>query len=473
MFQKILQWIREVFNKMINHSSVKSALHVDIAVSQPMAEALQLWSSMYENKAPWLSKEIRSLNLPSAIAGEIARAATIEMQVAVTGSPRADFLMRQLAPFLSGLREHVEKGAAKGGLVIKPYVSGKGIASDFVQADMLYPVAFNSSGRITACIFADQRQVGNDYYTRLEYHRMTPAGCEIRNLAFKSSTRDQLGNAVELGVIDDWAELLPEATITNVKQPLFAYFRMPGANNIDTTSPLGVGCYSRATDLIEDADRIYSNLLWEFKSGKRKMVVDRGAIGKDVDGKPILPTEEDRNLFMALDSMGENVIGEGGKLFEAWSPEFREASITSGLNTVLKRIEFECGLSYGVLSDPQAIEKTATELKVSQQRYYATITDTQKAIKTTLDDLLYAVDVWTTLANLVPRGTYAAVYDFDDSVVVDKDAQWSKDTQAIGLGVMSKVEFRMRNYKEDEATAKAKIAEVQAEQPEDMFGEGG
>ena len=67
---------------MIRQSTVKQALKVDIMVSAPMAEALQTWSEMYENKASWLSTTVRSLNLPASIAGEIARAVTIEMQVA-------------------------------------------------------------------------------------------------------------------------------------------------------------------------------------------------------------------------------------------------------------------------------------------------------------------------------------------------------------------------------------------------------
>ena len=53
---------------MIGQSSVKQALKVDVAISAPMASALQLWSLMYENKAPWLSSSIESLNLPAAIA---------------------------------------------------------------------------------------------------------------------------------------------------------------------------------------------------------------------------------------------------------------------------------------------------------------------------------------------------------------------------------------------------------------------
>ena len=41
MFQRILGWLREVWNKMIGTSNVKEKLGIDIAVSPLMAYALQ------------------------------------------------------------------------------------------------------------------------------------------------------------------------------------------------------------------------------------------------------------------------------------------------------------------------------------------------------------------------------------------------------------------------------------------------
>ena len=133
---------------------------------------------------------------------------------------------------------------------------------------------------------------------------------------------------------------------------------------------------------------------------------------------------------------------------------------------------FNCGLAYGTLSDPEAVEKTATEIAVSRQRTYATITDTQKTLQAALEQLIWAMDVWATLGKLAPRGTYQVVYSFDDSVVVDKDAQFQQDLRLVGAGIMSKIEFRMRNFGEDEVTAKKKLAQVSAEQPETTFFEG-
>jgi len=451
---------------MFGRDTLKSALQVDIAISSEMSTALQLWSAMYANQAPWLSGDVKSLNLPAAIAGEIARAATIELQVEISGGARAAFLQEQFSRVQAQLREQVEKGVAKGGLMFKPYVSGGRISVDFVQADQFYPVAFDSDGDITSCIFADHRRAGDRYYTRLELHQMQPGGCLIRNLAFRSSSREVLGQPCQLAEVQDWADLQPEALITGIDRPLYAYFRYPLANNIDPTSPLGVSCYSRAVDQIKHADEIYSNLIWEFESGKRAIYVDELAFGKNSDGKPVLP---DRRLYRTIMTGGE--IGSQ-KLYEAWSPEFRDASIKSGLDAVLKRIEFNCGLAYGTLSDPASVEKTATEIKASKQRSYATITDTQKALQSALEKLIWAMDVWTTISGLAPAGAYAVTFDFDDSVIVDRDMQFQQDLRLVEQGIMSKAEFRMRNFREKEDVAKAKIAEVLAEQrPEEpMLG---
>ena len=430
-----------------------------------MADKLQVWSAMYLNQASWLvPNEVLSLNLPAAVAAEIARAVTIEMEVTLSGSPRAEFLSSQLKTVVQRLRITAEYAAAKGGLMLKPYISGKTLAVDHVQADQFYPVSFDANGKMTACVFSDTKVIGQAYYTRLEYHVWTPQGYGITNTAFKSTTKDMLGTQVPLGSVPEWATLEPQATILNVEKPLFAYFKMPFANNIDPTSPLGVSAYARAEDLMRRADELYSNLVWEFDSGMRAIYVDSHAFGKDTNGKDVIPN---RRLYRELDSAGN--IGDAKKRFDDWTPEFREASILSGLDAILKKVEFNCGLAQGTISAPSTVALTATEIKASKQRTYATIVDTQKALQDALDDLTYAMDVWTTIGNLAPRGDYSAVYYFDDSIVADHDTAFSQDMQVLDR-VMSKVEFRMRNYGEDEATARKMVAMVTAEQqPVDFF----
>lgn len=454
MFQRILTWIREALNKMLNPSSLKQALKLDVLLSSRMTEALQTWALMYTNQSSWLSNEVKSLNLAAAIAAEIGFTVTTEMSFNVSGSARADFLAEQMQPVLDGLQTNTEYASAKGGLIFKPYISNGQIIVDFVQADMFYPIAFDANGNMTGCVFADQKTVGNKFYTRLEYHTLTQEGYQIKNMAFQSMVRDTLGTPCALSVVDAWAELETEAVILNVEKPLFAYFKMPLANNIDTTSPLGVSIYARAVELIEQADHQWSDFLWEFESGKRALYTDPIAFGKGSDGKPKLP---DKRLYRLLELNGK--IDQPG-LFEDWTPTLREINLLNGLDAILRRIEFNCGLSYGVLSKSEAVALTATEIKAGKQRYYVTVTNIQKALGKALEDLLYAMDVWATLGNLAPAGTYSVTSYFDDSIVADYDTQFQQDLQVLDR-VMSKIEFRMRNYGEDEETARKQLALIE------------
>ena len=459
MFQKILQWIREVVNKMLSISNLKQGLKIDVAITPLMADALQTWSLMYVNQSPWLNGEIKSLNLPAAIAAEVARAVTIEMDVQISGSPRADFLLSQMQSVLNNIRTNTEYASAKGGLMFKPYIRGDKLAVDFVQADMFYPIAFDANNNMTSCVFADQKTIGKSFYTRLEYHAFGADGYRITNTAWRSSARDVLGIQINLSDVPDWEELEPEAMILNIDRPLFAYFKMPFANNIDSTSPLGVSVYARAVDLIEQADRQWSDFLWEFESGKRALYTDPLAFGKGKDNKPVLPNNR---LYRLLD-LNSKIDGKG--FFEDWTPTLREVNLLNGLDAMLRKIEFNCGFSYGILSNPESVALTATEIINSKQRYYANVVDIQKSLQDAFDNLLYAMDVWSTLGNLAPRGTYTATYQFDDSIVADDVAQFQNDSQAVTMNAMPKRVFLERNYNLDKETAEKWIAEAKAESP--------
>ena len=461
---------------MIGQNTIKEKLNIDVSLSNEMSEAIKLWADMYENNSSWLKEnEIFSLGVASAVSSEIARAVTLEMRVNVGAGARAKFLQAQLDKVLSKMRIMVEYGAAKGGLMFKPYPKGNVIEVDYVQADQFYPTEFDANGNITGCIFADQKTRNGKFYTRLEYHhfgsmtmsdKSSLAGYVIENMAFRSTSSSELGEMVPLNSVAEWAEIEPVAVI-NVDRPLFAYFKYPLANNIDPTSPIGVSCYSRATGLIEQADKIYSSLVWEFESGQRALYADILAF-MDEDGKKVLPT---KRLYRALNGVSNPIGGNPEGLFHEWSPEFREQSILSGLDAVLKKIEFQCGLSYGTISDPAVEAKTATEIKISRQRTYATITDTQKSLQNAIEQLLWAMDIWATLYNLAPAGKFTPVYAFDDSIVVDKDQMFQQDMRLVQSGLMGKVEFRMRNFGEDEETARKMIALVKSEetQEEDLF----
>lgn len=447
MFQSILNWIKKVITSMFPRNTIKNAVGTELAVSDKMSKAITLWGELYQNEASWLSDDVKSLNLATAISSELARLATLEFDSKIIGSPRANFLEEQYKLVRKDLRVYTEYGCAGGGLIFKPYISGDKIAVDYVRSDSFFPISFGSNGKITACIFVDRKRHGGKYYTRLENHFLEESGVRIKNKAFSSLQKTELGSPCPLSVVPEWGRLEEEAVVTGTKQMLFGYFKYPAANQIDEASPLGVSAFSRAVGLIEEADKQYSRILWEFEGSELAVYADITALERKPDSTYALPKMKKR-LLKGIEI--EN-------LYEVFSPAIRDEALFHGLDELLKKIEFVCGMSYGIISNPQEISKTATEIKSSKQRMFQTVSDIQSALETALNDLIYAMNVWASVGRLAPEGEYEVTYDWDDSIVKDKEEERALWLQEIREGIRQKYEYRMKFLKEDEATARANV----------------
>ena len=91
MFGALWNKIKEIIKKMLPKKSVENVLHVSPAISDRMADAIQLWSDMYEGASPWCREpsyddptRIVSIGLPALIASEKARMATLEMKTEIS-----------------------------------------------------------------------------------------------------------------------------------------------------------------------------------------------------------------------------------------------------------------------------------------------------------------------------------------------------------------------------------------------------
>lgn len=527
MWSNIAHRLREIIRKMIGAKTVEQTLKVAPTISSQMENAIQLWSDMYGDNSPWVHEpsyddpsRVVSLGLPAMIASEKARTALIELASEITtpmkdvevdnpnytpaqpdelgiliptaepktiiesrpigNVERAKYLNTQYTKLKRQLRKQIEYGIAKGGIVFKPYVvitdtenSGQQIEIefDYIQADAFYPLTFDAAKRITEAAFVQTKIEKETIYRRLEYHKWQNNTVTIVNRAFKSINNSSslmadldLGHEIPLTEVPEWAGLQPETTIKNVDRPLFAYFRMPEANTVDTTSPLGVSGYSRAVNLIRDADMQYSRLLWEYEAGEIAINVDRDAFTYLEDGQgnqhTVLKPMQNR-LYRRMDITND-------ELFEPFTPSLRDNNYIEGLNAILMRIEDVCGISRGTLSDSIDIARTATELKILKQRSYQTNVDIQHAIQTTLEDVVYIMNVYCTLYNITPDGEYDVSFEWDDSLIIDIDAELEKRIVLQQNGLVSKVENRMWYFGETERQAQEALTKIADEQRQDV-----
>lgn len=471
---------------------------------------------------------ITSLGLPAMIASEKARTALLEMQSEittpteevevenpdykeaepdelgnviptmqpkmitqdkpVTDTARAVYLESQYKKLKSQLRRQLEYGIAKGGLVIKPYViindeekavddEGKVVVTadiefDYIQADAFYPLAFDAAGRITEAAFIQTKTEKDVIYRRLEYHKKVGNKVQIINKAFKSTNNQNqgdmsgldLGQEVPLNSVPEWKDLQETTTIQNIDRPLFAYFKMPEANTIDPTSPLGVSGFSRAIDLIKDADMQYSRMLWEYEAGEMAIDIDRDAMAFRKDGQgndhTVMPAMQER-LFRSVD------LGESNT-YQPFAPALRDSAYIQGLNAILMRIEDVSGLSRGTLSDAAAEARTATELKILKQRSYQANAEIQQATEDALKDVIYIMNAYCDLYEITKEGKYDVSFEWDDSIIVDVDTELGKRITLQQNGLASKLENRMWYFGETERQAQEALLKIGEESQQDM-----
>ena len=524
----IIAKLKEILKKMVGSRTIEQTLHVTPVMSSQMENAIQLWADMYKNQAPWLKEptpqdpvRIASLGLPAMIASEKARTALLEFESEITtptkevemenpnytepepdeygniipsmepkiikkdkpvsNTKRAEYLNDQYKKLKKQLRKQLEYGIAKGGLVIKPYLVANKVDDkdndwqiefDFIQADSFFPLAFDASGQITEAAFVQTQTEKEVIYRRLEYHKWKNNTVTIINKAFKSTNNSNqgdmtgldLGQEVPLTSVSTWKDLQPTTTIKNMQKPLFAYFRMPEANTVDTISPLGVSGYSRAVDLIKDADFQYSRLLWEYQAGEMAIDIDRDAMRFKEDGQGrgySVMNQMQARLFRQVD-LGESTT------YQPFAPTLRDASFNAGLNTILMRIEDVVGLGRGSISDASMEAKTATEIKSMKQRAFQTNADIQNSLEDTLKDVIYIMNAYCDLYEITPDGQYDANFEWDDSILVDVDTELNKRLSLMNSGLASKVEVRMWYFGETKRQAEEALQAIEKENMQDM-----
>ena len=438
---------------MISAEMVLSALRVQTVSNPEMQEAVRKWSDLYRNSASWNNGRIISLCLASAISREFSRLVLAETEISAIGD---NYISEQFEKLRSKLPVMVEQACAMGGIIIKPYLSNGRIYVDTVLPESFFAVDF-SEDTITSSVFPEQIVIGKYCYTRLEFHCFDPKKkvCTIRNQCYRSNSADSLGSLCSLSEVPNWNGMQEVIVLENVDRPLFAYFKMPFANIIDYENPLGISVYESAEDLIHQADAQWERIIWEFESGERAIDATEDIFRYNQNGKPILPKGRER-MFRTYD-----IQATEKPFIETFSPEIRDVSLFNGLNRIFQRIEFNCGLAYGTLSDPQTVEKTAEEIRASKQRSYTQISAIQRNLEFTLENLLYIYNYYAGYFGLSKSDAVLSCV-WGDSVLEDMDKEFQRRLQMVSAGILTKEKFISWYFHCDENQAGEYIPQADA-----------
>lgn len=403
---------------------------------------IDVWLDCYSEEPYWLKDIIdpndkQSLNLPVSITSELARLTVVELDTKIDDEV-LDAIYQKV---LKNIKRITEYGLALGGIMLKPYVENtelKKVEIDIVPANRFIILGFTSYGEANHVVFFDRIRKKDKkgktlYFTRLEEHKIKN-DYVITNRAFMSKDSNSLGNEISLDFINEWEDMEEETTVDS-EIPLFAYFKNPQSNNLNIESYEGISCFARAISLIQDADEQYQRIMWEFRGSE--LAIDADVTILKQSGE--LPKGKER-LFRDLGKDYDN------NFYEVFNPDIRDSSLFNGLNRILERIEFTCGLAYGTISELKETAKTATEIKTSKQRSYSTVKDIQNELEDTLKDFAKIANYWYNKLEVSTKENYSISFDWDDSIVVDSETERKAKMQEVAAGLLKPEEYIKWRY---------------------------
>ena len=402
---------------MSRTQELAAAFGVKCFVSGEMEEKMMEWVSVYMNNADWTDERIQPLHIPETVVKELKRLTLTE------------FSISEYTELQEIIVKNLDIGLVTGGLLFKPYYDGSdSIRVDVVAQDRFIPV-IGTRNAITGVICMETVQVRDKYYTRAEYHHFDALRQEhtIDQKCFVSSFQAFLGKECSLKSVEQWQEILPHKVYTGVKSPLFSVFRMPDYNNVDRDSPLGLSAFSAAMPFFEKADRQGERIDWEYQSAERAIDATESYFRYDpVTNRPVLPKGRER-MYRALEQ-----TGDGGEVFNTFSPEIRDAAMFNGENEIYRRIEFAVGLSYGVLSKIDTVEKTAEEIKASKQRSFAHVSGIQNELRRAIDKTIAAMQYYAQY--YMQQSALEYKIKFGDGVLEDVDKEFLRRNAMVQAG---------------------------------------
>jgi len=309
--------------------------------SGPMKRGVLRWLQLY------FGDREDCLRLPYTIVRKLARAALCEYKA-------GGFAKRLPA------KEALELALIAGESYLKPGEAGW----QAVSRGSILIFGRDSRGEPTDVGLIEKSQLGRQYFTLLERRTLDEKGLlTVTHRLFRANHRSELGREVPLKTHPLYATLPArfrwEHSIGGVG---LVRVRTPMTNCVDGSKE-GVSIYAAAEPLLKAISENEMQLQGEFRRGQSRLVVSRDMLR---DGQ----LKDD--LFVGLDESPESV---GITVF---SPELREEAYLNRQQAYLRAVENLIGLKRGLLSQVEAVDRTATEITSSEGEYMGLIKELQQ-----------------------------------------------------------------------------------------------
>lgn len=415
-----------------------------------------------------------TMNMPKKVCEDFAKLLWSEkVQIKLDKKKNTERLLEVLENkennFKVNFPNFLERVFALGTGVTVEYKKEDKTLIDYIDGDIVIPYMYTNSyinGLITVSRFTKGTDSKKKYFTHITYHEFKDNKYTKLNELYKSSDETTIGREVNFN--DMFPNVLEfEEFITD--NPHFQVWKPVIANNFDTDSLMGISIFANQIDKFKAIDTTYDSFNREFKTGKKRVLIDRTAVKKKAD----VDSEGNVNYVSYFDNNDEvyvAIAGMNNQPVKEIDFNLRYQEHISSINAELNYISAGVGLGQNYYNfDGQGV-KTATEVVSENSDTYRT----KKHHEIMVNDCLY--DLVKAICELEGI-TYKSInIVFDDSIIEDENALIKRGLELYQNKVISLEKFMQKYLHYEESEIQEEMAKIQNEnklvQPEgmDFFG---
>lgn len=334
------------------------------------------------------------------------------------------------------------------------------IEIDYIPGNQIFPLSWHN-GIITEVAFAQEiQQSDNQHYIYLQLHVLNNGTYDIINKLYDTDKMDGgFYREIPLDTLPQYKGV-PDVVHTHSAYPQYAIDRFLLRANIEEAGPMGIPVYANAIDQLRSVDVAYDSYVNEFVLGKKRVMVKPEAV-KDLDGKPLFDTNELVYYVLPEDS-------DSGTTIKEIDMSLRTEQHSRGVQDMLNMLSHKCGLGNNYYRYDGGTINTATEVISSNSKLFRTLKKHEIMLGAAITSLCRII---LRLSNQYGGTHYNADTDitvqFDDSIIEDTEAEFTRDLKMVTAGAMSPWELRVRYLGESADEAKANVPTLA-----DLTGEG-
>ena len=417
-----------------------------------------------------------TMNMPKKVCEDFAKLLWSEkVQIKLDKKKNTERLLEVLDSkennFKVNFPNFLERAFALGTGVTVEYKKDNKTIIDYIDGDVVIPYMYTNSyinGLITVSRFTEGTDSKKKYYTHITYHEFKDDKYTKLNELYKSRNETSIGK--EVNFKDMFPDVL-EFEKFETDNPHFQVWKPVVANNFDTDSPMGISILANQIDKFKAIDTEYDSFNREFRTGKKRVLIDRTAVKKKVEADAngninyVSYFDNDDEVYVA-------VIGMENQPVKEIDFNLRYQEHISSINAQLNYISAGVGLGQNYYNfDGQGV-KTATEVVSENSDTYRTKKHHEIMVNDCLYDLIKAI---CELEGI----TYKSInIVFDDSIIEDENALIQRGIELYQSKTISLEKFMKKYLHYEDSEIQEEIAKIQSEnrlvQPEgmDFFGMG-